>query len=72
MPHGVTQRKKGGARKYGRCKDKCAVYRMLRKRERSHIRRIEKHMKKYKDKSKMAINALAKYREAIKTRGENI
>jgi len=70
MAHGVTQKKSGGARKYGRCKDKCAMYRMLHKHERSHVRRIEKHIKKYKDKSKMAINALAKYREAMKTRGE--
>jgi len=66
MAHGVIARKKGGERKCGRNKNKCAVYRMLHKRERSHVRRIEKHMKKYKDKSKMAVNALAKYRAAIK------
>lgn len=50
----------------GRNKNKCSMYRMLRKHERSHVERIERHMKKYKDKSKMAINALAKYRAAIK------
>ena len=61
----------GGPRQcHGRNASKCAMYRTLRKCERSHVRRIEKHIKKYKDKSKMAINALAKYREAIKTRRE--
>jgi hypothetical protein len=54
----------------GRNKQKCDMYRTLRKHERSHVQRIEKHIKKYKDKSKMAINALVKYREAIKTRRE--
>jgi hypothetical protein len=61
----------GGPRTYhGRNKQKCDIYRTLRKHERSHVERIEKHIRIYKDKSKMAINALAKYREAIKTRGE--
>jgi len=60
----------GGPRScVGRNKNKCAMYRTLRRHERSHVRRIEKHMEKYKDKSKMAIQALNKYREAIKTHG---
>ena len=46
MAHGVTQKKSGGARKYGRNKNKCAMYRMLHKHERSHVGRIEKHIKK--------------------------
>ena len=59
----------GGPRDHhGRNKHKCAMYRTLRKHERSHVRRIEKHIKKYKDKSRMAIQALNRYREAIKTR----
>lgn len=61
----------GGPRScVGRNKSKCSMYRTLRKHERSHVRRIEKHMKKYKDKSRMAIQALNKYREATKTRRE--
>lgn len=57
------QRKRGGARKIGRSKAKCGIYRTLCKRERSHIRRIEKHMKRYKDNSSTAKNALQKYRD---------
>ena len=52
----------------GRDTKKCAMYRMLRKRERSHVKRIEKHMRIHKDKSKMVTNALNKYRLAIRER----
>ena len=50
---------------HGRNKKKCDMYRMLRKHERSHVERIEKHMEKYRDNSPMATNALKKYRELI-------
>jgi len=62
------QKKSGGDRKHGRNKIKCGVYRMLRKRERSHIRRIVKHMEKYKDNSPMAREALERYRLLTVTR----
>ena len=62
------QKKSGGDRKHGRCKIKCGVYRMLRKRERSHVRRIEKHMRVYKDDSDMAREALERYRSLIVTK----
>jgi len=62
----VRQRKKGGERKYGRNKKKCELYRFLHKHERSHVRRILKHMKIYKDDSPMAKNALEKYQSLTK------
>ena len=62
------QKKKGGERKYGRAKTKCGIYRMLRKRERSHVRRLERHIKLYKDTSPMAQDALKRYRALIVSR----
>lgn len=59
------QKKSGGDRKHGRAKTKCGVYRMLHKHERSHVERIEKHMRVHKDNSDMVNNALAKYRSLI-------
>jgi len=61
-------KKKGGERKYGRALAKCKLYRMLRKRERSHVRRLEKHIKLYKDTSPMAQGALERYRALIISR----
>lgn len=58
-------KKKGGERKYGRAKTKCALYTMLRKRERSHVRRLERHIRVYKDTSPMAQDALERYRALI-------
>jgi len=63
MPH--HQKKKGGDRKHGRAKIKCGVYTMLRKHERSHVRRLEKHIRLYKDTSPMAQEALERYRALI-------
>ncbi len=60
-----SRKSKSGAKKYGRGKKKCETYLRLRKREKSHIRRIERHMKKYKDDSLMAKRALEKYRKAL-------
>lgn len=65
MPSNRSARKSGGDRKHGRNKVKCERYRRLRKREQSHIRRIEHHMAKYKDHSKMVKEALKKYRDLI-------
>lgn len=62
------QKKSGGDRKHGRNKIKCGVYRMLRKKERSHVRRIERHMRIYKDDSPMVVEALDRYRRAIVTK----
>lgn len=58
MPH---KKKSGGARKIGRNIAKGTKYRTLKKYERSHVRRIEKHIKKYKDTSPMPRLALEKY-----------
>jgi len=62
------QKKSGGDRKHGRNKIKCGIYRMLHKRERSHVKRIWRHMEKYKDNSPMAREALERYRQLIVTR----
>ena len=59
------QKKKGGERKYGRALAKCKLYRMLRKHERSHVRRLERHIRRYKDTSPMAQEALERYRALI-------
>ncbi|HUW45371.1 MAG TPA: hypothetical protein VMW50_06215 [Dehalococcoidia bacterium] len=56
--------KKG--RKYGRNKTKCERYKTLRKYELSHIKRLLKHIEKYKDTSDMVKNALHKYQGALK------
>lgn len=62
-----AKKKSGGARKHGRDKAKGDKYRTMKKREKSHIRRIEKHMKTYKDNSSMVLKALKKYQEMVKT-----
>ena len=58
--------KSGGARKIGRNMEKCKKYRMLKKYEWSHINRIKKHRKTYKDNSPMVIHALEKYTQLLK------
>jgi len=60
-----AKKKSGGARKHGRDKDKGAKYRALKKHEKSHVKRIEKHVKIYKDNSSMPRIALKKYRDLI-------
>lgn len=62
------RKKKGGEHKYGRALAKCGVYRMLRKHERSHVRRLERHIERYKDTSPMAQEALERYRALIVSR----
>lgn len=65
MARGETG-KSGGAKKIGRNLDKCKKYRLANKRELSHINRIKKHRKTYKDDSPMVIHALEKYTELLK------
>lgn len=55
-------------RKFGRNKVKCAAYKAARKHEKSHIRRIERHIVKYKDESEGTANALRRYKEALGSR----
>ena len=45
-----------------RNKVKCERYRREHRREKSHVRRLEKHMKRYHDSSPMVRNALEKYK----------
>lgn len=61
-----SQKKSGGTRKHGRNKIKCARYRMLRKREESHLRRIRRHIERYNDHSEMVKVALEKYQRLLK------
>lgn len=61
-------KKHGGERKYGRALTKCGVYRMLRKRERSHVSRLLRHIKRCKDTSPMAKDALERYQALIISR----
>ena len=56
---------KANARQHRNHQGKYGIYRMLHKHERSHIRRIEKHIKVYKDNSPMVKKALEKYRAQI-------
>ena len=60
LPHKAKGSKKG--RKYGRNLKKCARYKLEGKHEKSHLRRILKHMKKYKDSSPFVLEALSRYR----------
>ena len=66
MASNRTSRKSGGDRKHGRNKTKCERYRRLYKREQSHIRRIERHVATYKDKSQVTQEALEKYRSLLR------
>jgi len=56
---------KANARQHRTRHSKYGVYRMLRKHERSHVRRLERHIKLYKDTSPMAHEALERYRALI-------
>lgn len=62
---GLKRLSKANARQHRNHQKKYEAYRLLRKHERSHIERILKHMKKYKDNSPMVEKALKKYRELI-------
>lgn len=56
---------KANARQHRSHQGKYGIYRMLHKYEKNHIRKIEKHMKKYKDSSPMVEKALGRYRAQI-------
>jgi hypothetical protein len=59
LPHKAKGTKKG--RKYGRNKMKCARYKFEGRHEKSHRRRILKHIEKYKDTSVGTREALLRY-----------
>ena len=66
MEQGLSKRvNKANARQHRNHRGKYGTYRMLHRYERSHIRRIEKHIKRYKDSSPMVQKALEKYRAQI-------
>ena len=50
-----------GTRKYGRNEVKCKAYRVARKHEKSHVRRIKAHLAKYGGGDKQAVEALKRY-----------
>ena len=64
-----SQKKSSGNKKHGRNKIKGADYRKRGKRERSHIERIEKHIKKYGDTSPALQETLEKYKKALRLHG---
>jgi len=53
-----------GSRKYGRNEIKCQIYRSQHKREKSHIKRITKHISKH-PKDKQAKKALLVWQRKI-------
>ena len=63
---GLKRLNKANARQHRTRESKYSLYRFLKKHERSHIDRILKHMKVYKDNSPMAKNALEKYQSLVK------
>ena len=62
----IKKVRRGGKknRKYGRNKVKCAVYRLLKKREKSHIRRIIRHLRRHQN-DKVATEALERYKSLL-------
>lgn len=63
-----TRVRRGGKknRKHGRNEKKCEAYRFAKKHEKSHVRRLERHIRVYKDGSAMARNALEKYQRMLR------
>ena len=51
----------------GRNKSKCEKYRLLRRREWSHINRIKKHLAKYGQEDLVAIKALERYKVKLRS-----
>lgn len=66
MANKRIRRGKSGTRKYGRNQMKCQIYRSQKKREKSHIRRINKHIK-HNPKDRQATKALARYEQLLKS-----
>jgi len=60
-----SRKSKSGTKKHGRGKTKCETYSRLKKREKSHLRRIERHMKVHKDNSPAIRQALERWRKAL-------
>jgi len=62
-PKGRVHKAKGSKknRKYGRNKIKCNRYRLEHRHEKSHIRRIRRHMAHYSDHSPAVVKALERY-----------
>ena len=65
LTHTKVRKKGKKNQKHGRNKKKCEKYRLLKKRERSHLRRLQKHQKLYKDFSPMVLVALKKYQALL-------
>lgn len=51
--------------KQGRAVSKCKMYKLLRKHERSHLRRLAKHQQVYKDFSPIVLSAIERYQRAM-------
>lgn len=66
----VTQRRKqdkgGGSGKYHRNEIDCKIYRNEKKREKSHIKRIEKHLTKH-IKDRQAKEALVRFKKLLES-----
>jgi len=58
-PHKAKGSKKG--RKYGRNLKKCARYQLEHRKEKSHVRRIRRHLSKYGEGDLIARGALEHY-----------
>ena len=52
--------------KHGRAVSKCKMYTLLRRHERSHLRRLAKHQEVHKDFSPMVLNAIERYQRALR------
>lgn len=57
---------KANQRQHSRHKARYEWYHRMKKRELGHIRRIEKHIKRYKDNSPKTQEALARYQILLK------
>jgi ribosomal protein S15P/S13E len=65
MSNRRIRRGKSGTRKYGRNATKCQIYRSQKKREKSHIRRINKHLRRH-PKDKQSKRALSRYEKLLR------
>lgn len=60
-----SQKRRSGDKKHGRNLRKCEFYRLKQKHEKSHIRRIKKHIRKYGDNSPCVMEALERYEKLL-------
>jgi len=63
---GLKQLNKANQRQHLRHKKRYDFYRFMRKRERGHIKRIEKHLEVYGQNDKQAQKALERYRDLLR------